>query len=159
MATELDRRNTTEGTGMPPPSELASRARDEIGDQAHRLRGEAETRLREQLDRRSTETGDQMLSVGDALRGSTERLRAQGNDTPAALVEGVSRRADDLGRYLRSADADRILDDAERVARRNPWLTALAGAAAGFAASRFLKASSGRRYDRRPLTSARDGHA
>jgi hypothetical protein len=27
-------------------------------------------------------------------------------------------------------------------------------AAAGFAASRFLKASSGRRYDRRPLTGA-----
>jgi len=74
--------------------------------------------------------------------------------TPAKLVEGVSRRADDLGRYLRTSDANQILDDAEGIARRNPWLTALAGAAAGFAASRFLKASSGRRYDRRPLTGA-----
>ena len=159
MATELERTDTMEGTGMPPPGELAARARDEIGDQAHRLGGEAETRLREQLDRRSTETGDQMLSVGDALRRSSEQLRAEGNSAPAALVEGVSRRADDLGRYLRSADADRILDDAERVARRNPWLTALAASAAGFAASRFVKASSARRYDRRPLTTSRDGRA
>lgn len=159
MATELDRRHATEGTGMPPPGELASRARDEIGDRANELGGQAGAKLREQLDRRSTETGDQMLSVGDALRRSSEQLRGEGNDAPAALVESASRRADEMGRYLRSADADQILDDAERVARRNPWLTALAGAAAGFAASRFLKATSARRYGHAPLAPSRDGRA
>jgi hypothetical protein len=58
----------------------------------------------------------------------------------------VARRADDLGSYLKSADADRILGDVEDFARRRPWLTAAAGALAGLAASRFLKASSSRRY-------------
>lgn len=157
MATDLERREAHEGTGMPDPGELASRARDEIGDRAHELGGQAQTKLRQQLDQRSTETGDHVLSVGDALRRSSEQLRTEGKDAPAAVVEGVSRRAQDLGRYLQSADADRILDDAERFAREKPWLTALAAAAAGFAASRFLKASSARRYERRPLATSRDG--
>jgi hypothetical protein len=135
---------------MPPPGELASRAKEEMGSKAQELGGEAQTRLREQLDTRSTQAGDQLISVGDALRRSSEQLRGEGKDAPASLVEGASRRAEDVGRYLSTADANQILDDAEGIARRNPWLTALAGAAAGFAASRFLKASSGRRYDRRP---------
>ena len=159
MATELDRRKADEGTGMPPPGELASRARDELGHRAHELGSDAQVKVREQLDRRSTEAGEQALSVGSALRQSSTHLREEGKDASAALVEGASRRAEDVGRYLRAADADRILEDAERVARRNPWLTALAGAAAGFAASRFLKASSGRRYDRGPLVTSRDGRA
>lgn len=159
MATDLDRRDATERTATPPSGELASRVGDEIGERAHELGGKAESRLREQVDRRSTETGDQMRSVGDALRRSSEQLRSDGKDAPAALVEGASRRAEDLGRYLQSADAQRILDDAEGIARRNPWLTALAGAAAGFAASRFLKASSARRYDRRPVSASGDGYA
>lgn len=153
MATEVER-GTTVGEGMPPSGELASRAKEEMGTKAHELGGEAQARMREQLDTRSTQAGEQLVSVGDALQRSSEQLRGEGKDTPAKLVEGVSRRADDLGRYLRTSDANQILDDAEGIARRNPWLTALAGAAAGFTASRFLKASSGRRYDRRPLTGA-----
>jgi ElaB/YqjD/DUF883 family membrane-anchored ribosome-binding protein len=136
---------------MPPPGELAAKAKDEVGAKAHELGSEAQTRMRDELDTRSTKAGDGLISVGDALRRSSEQLRGEGKDMPAQVVEGVSRRADDIGRYLRTADANEILDDVEGYARRNPWLTAVAGAAVGFAASRFLKASSARRYDRRPV--------
>ena len=40
-----------------------------------------------------------------------------------------------------------MLRDVEDFARRRPWIVAGIGLAAGLAASRFLKASSERRYD------------
>ena len=66
---------------------------------------------------------------------------------PAKVVEEIARRADDLGDYLQSAQADRMLGDVEQFARRRPWLTAGVGVLAGFLASRFVKASGDRRYE------------
>ena len=84
-----------------------------------------------------------------------EQLRGQGKDTPARVAEQVADRAESFGSYLRDADGERLLRDVEDVARRQPWLVAAGGLALGFAASRFLKASSSRRYqtgaDRSPV--------
>jgi hypothetical protein len=52
-----------------------------------------------------------------------------------------------VGDYLKDASGDRILRDVEDFARRQPMLVTAAGLALGFAASRFLKASSSRRYE------------
>lgn len=71
----------------------------------------------------------------------------EGKDTPASIVEQISRRADDLGGYLERADADRMLGDVEEFARKRPWLVGAIALTAGFAASRLLKASSARRYE------------
>ena len=53
---------------------------------------------------------------------------------------------DRLGEYLQRADGDELLRDVERFARRRPWMIAGLGLLGGLAASRFLKASSERRY-------------
>jgi ElaB/YqjD/DUF883 family membrane-anchored ribosome-binding protein len=127
--------------------ELVSQAQEQVQEKAHELRGEAEFRLREQVDQRSTQVGEQVQSFGQALRSGSKQLHSEGKDTPAKLVDQVAQKADELGSYLQSADADRILDDVESFARRRPWLTAGIGAAAGFLASRFVKASSHRRYE------------
>lgn len=127
--------------------ELATKAQEQVGAKAHEIRGEAEFQVREQVDQRSTELGRQVQSVGQALRGSSKQLQSEGKDTPAKVVDQVAQKADDLGSYLQSADPDRILGDIESFARRRPWLTAGIGVAAGFLASRFVKASSNRRYE------------
>jgi ElaB/YqjD/DUF883 family membrane-anchored ribosome-binding protein len=88
-----------------------------------------------------------MQSVGKTLRSSANQLRSEGKDIPAKVVEEVARRADELGGYFQSAQAERILDDVERFVRRRPWLAAGTGLVAGFVASRFLKASGERRYE------------
>jgi hypothetical protein len=84
------------------------------------------------------------------VRKVAEQLRGQGKDTPARVAEQVADRAESFGSYLRDADGERLLGDAEAVARRQPWLVAAGGLALGFAASRFLKASSSRRYQAGP---------
>ncbi|HET8787607.1 MAG TPA: hypothetical protein VFO47_02520, partial [Actinomycetes bacterium] len=65
----------------------------------------------------------------------------------ANLAEQVASQADRVGDYLKAASGDRILRDVEDFARRQPMLVAAGALALGFAASRFLKASSGRRYE------------
>jgi ElaB/YqjD/DUF883 family membrane-anchored ribosome-binding protein len=126
--------------------ELASQAQ-QVQEKAQEIRGQAVVRVRDEVDRRSIQAGEQVQAIGKALRRSSEQLRTEGKEAPASVVEQVARRADDLGAYLKAAHADRILGDIEDFARQRPWLTGAAGAVAGFLASRFVKASSSRRYD------------
>jgi len=127
--------------------ELVSTAQEQITAKAHELGGEANFQVREQLDQRSTQAGEQLQSIGKTLQSGANQLRSEGKEMPARVVEEVARRADDVGGYLQSAEADRILGDIEGFARRRPWLTAGVGALAGFLASRFVKASGNRRYE------------
>ena len=127
--------------------EIISAAQEQITAKAHELGGEANFQIREQLDQRSTQAGEQLQAIGKTFQSGANQLRSEGKDVPARVVEEVARRADDVGGYLQSAEADRILGDIEGFARRRPWLTASVGALAGFLASRFVKASGSRRYE------------
>jgi hypothetical protein len=120
---------------------------EQVQEKAGQLKSEAGGRLREQLDWRSTEAGEQAHAMSQALRSSSEQLRSEGHETPAKLIDGAADRVDRVGSYLRDADSNRLLNDVEGWARSRPWVAAAAGAVIGFAASRFLKASSSRRYE------------
>lgn len=118
--------------------------------------GQVRGRLREQIDQRSTNAGEQVHSTANDVRGVAEELRRQGKETPARLAEQVADRVDSLGSYLRNSDGERMLGDVERYARKQPWAVAAGAVALGFVASRFLKASSGRRYESSSTATARD---
>jgi hypothetical protein len=109
--------------------------------------GQARGRLSDQVDQRSTEAGERIAGTASDVRSIADELRGQGKETPANLAEQVAGQADRVGDYLKGASGDRILRDVEDFARRQPMLVAAAGLALGFAASRFLKASSSRRYE------------
>ena len=126
--------------------ELASSAQEQFSTKAHELGEEASFQLREQLDRRSTQAGEQVQAIGQVLQSGVKQLRSEGKDVPAKAMTQVAERAEDLGAYLQSAQADQMLTDLERFARRRPWVTAGVGVLAGFVASRFVKASADRRY-------------
>ena len=89
----------------------------------------------------------------DGVRTSAASARSfasQGKDQPAKLAEQAAERAESLGDYLQRTDGDTILRDLEDFGRRQPWAVIAGGLALGFAASRFLKASSSRRYEQAP---------
>src|SRR5205085_99634 len=65
----------------------------------------------------------------------------------------AAERAEQVGDYLKRADGDAILRDAEQLGRDKPWVVMAGGIALGIAASRFLKASSSRRYREMETTS------
>jgi hypothetical protein len=116
-------------------------------DKARGAMGQARSRLSDQMDQRSTQAGERISAQAADVRSVAEELRRQGKDTPANLAERVAGQADRLGDYLKGASGDRILRDVEDLARRQPMLVAAGGLLLGFAASRFLKASSSRRYE------------
>jgi hypothetical protein len=115
-------------------------------EKAQELKGTAGERVRQEVETRSTQAGTQLRGTASAMRRTTEQLRQEGNDAPAKAMEYAAERAERLGSYLTGANADQVLRDVEAFARRQPWLVAVGGAAAGFFAARFLKASSGARY-------------
>ena len=127
--------------------ELLSSTQEQIATKARELGEDVSFQVREQLDERSTQAGEHVQAVGHALQTGVEQLRSEGKDVPAKLMTQLAQRADDLGAYLQSAQADRMLTDLERVARRRPWVTAGVGVLAGFVASRFVKASADRRFE------------
>jgi hypothetical protein len=140
---------STIATGGSPTDQVKDQVRDKAQlaqDKTRGALGQARGRLSEQVDQRSTQAGDQVQSAAQDVRSVAEQLRNQGKETPARVAEQVADRAESFGTYLRDADGERLLGDVEAFARRQPWLVAASGLALGFAASRFLKASSSRRY-------------
>lgn len=134
--------------------EKAQQAKDVAQDKAQEAAGQAKGRLQEQVDQRSTQLGEQVTGNVQDLRSVGEQLRQQGKDKPAQVVDQVAERGERLGGYLKESDADRILSDVEDFGRQRPWAVVAGGLALGLAASRFLKASSSRRYGQRQTSEA-----
>jgi len=137
---------TATGSTASQAQEKAQQAADQAREKAQEGAEKARQGLRGQVEQRSTQAGQQVRSQSDDIRTVAQQLREQGKDGPAKLADQAADRAERLGGYLESSDADRIIHDVEDFARRNPWAIALGGLAVGFAASRMLKASSSDRY-------------
>jgi type VI protein secretion system component VasK len=138
---------TSPGSTAEQAKEQAKQQAEQVKQQAEQARGQAKDKLREQVDQRSTQAGERVGSSAQDVRTVAEELRKQGKDQPAKLADQAADRVERVGGYLKESDADRILRDVEDFGRSNPWAVALGGIALGFAASRFLKASSSRRYE------------
>jgi ElaB/YqjD/DUF883 family membrane-anchored ribosome-binding protein len=115
---------------------------DQVREKAQEGAQQARGRVRDQIDERSTQAGEQLANQAGDVRSVAEELRNQGKEAPAKIAEEAAGRVEKLGDYMKRADADRIMSDVEDFARSNPWAVAAGGLALGFMASRFLKASS-----------------
>ncbi|MDA0170604.1 hypothetical protein OJ998_16000 [Solirubrobacter taibaiensis] len=127
------------------PSSNTEQVKEKAQEKAQEAKGQAASRVRDQVDQRSTQAGEQVSTTASDIRSVADQLREQGKDQPAKLAEQAAQRADTLGDYLQRSDGDTILRDLEDFGRKQPWAVIAGGVALGFAASRFLKASSTRR--------------
>ena len=143
---------TTHDTGT---EGLVDQAKTELGevaataqDKAVELKEQGRSKLGETLDQRTTEVGGQARQAAQVLRQSGSQLtQADGSGKQVAhFAELAADRVERFGAYLEKTRGDELLRDAEEFARRRPWMVAGFGLLAGLAASRFLKASSERRY-------------
>ena len=136
------------GSGAPESaSSTTEQAKEKVQETAQQAAGQARGQVRRQVDQRSTEAGERVNATAGDVRSVAQQLREQGKDQPAKLAEQAADRAERVGSYLKDSDGDTILRDIEDFGRRQPWAVMFGGLAAGFLASRFLKASSARRYE------------
>lgn len=144
--------------------QVADQAREKVGEaaeqakeKAHSLAGQTQDRIREQVGERSTQAGERVGSTAQDIRAVGSELRNQGKEGPAKLAEQTADRIDRAGTYLRDSDADRILNDVEDFGRSRPWAMLAGAVVVGFAAARFLKASSRERYSSRQSGASVEG--
>ncbi len=140
----------------PTESSTTEEAKEKAQEAAGQAKEKAGSQLRSQVDQRSTDAGHRVGGVAADVRAVSQSLREQGKDQPAKLAEQAADRAERLGSYLQESDADRILGDVEDFGRRQPWAVIAGGVAIGLVASRFLKASSIHRYEKRTSVPARE---
>src|SRR3954468_743878 len=133
--------------------EQAKEQVQQVAERAHDVAGNAQVKIRDQIDTRSTQAGEQVVATAMALRSGADELYRQGNESAGDAAKRAAAQAERLGSYLQSADADRMLADVEDVARRNSWAVVIGGGgAAGAPPPRFLKASTSRRYPSSPYS-------
>ncbi|HWN22979.1 MAG TPA: hypothetical protein VNP93_13475 [Gaiellaceae bacterium] len=119
-----------------------------VQQKAVELKHQGRSKLGETLDERTTQVGGQARQMAQVLRRSGEQLREQAEGSQlVGVTEGAADRIDRVGGYLEQTSGDELLRDVEDFARRRPWMVAGLGLTVGLVASRFLKASSERRYD------------
>jgi hypothetical protein len=104
---------------------------------AQKLRDQANARLSSQKDRALDGVG----GVTQAIRQTTQTLRDQQHDVVARYVEQVAGQVDRMAQSLRQKDIGELLDDAQRLARRQPALFVGSAFALGLLGARFLKSS------------------
>jgi hypothetical protein len=149
----------TGGSATDQARDKAQEVGAQAKEKAQEAGAQARSRVRDEVDRRSTQAGEQAGSTAQALRDVSGRLRDEGNEPIARGFEQVADRVERAGGWLRDSDGDSILRDVEDFGRRNSLLVMAGGLAIGFAASRLLKASSRSRYEsssRLPATTSAD---
>ena len=133
-------------TNGPAGAEPDTGKAQEAAQVAREAKGKARDRVSTEVDTRSTQAGEQAESVAQDVRSVGEHLRSEGKDKPAEYADKAAEHVAEIGDYLKRSNGDAILRDAERLGREKPWAVMAGGIALGIVASRFLKASSSRRY-------------
>jgi ElaB/YqjD/DUF883 family membrane-anchored ribosome-binding protein len=145
--------NTTSGSTKEQAADVVDAAKHTAHEQMTDVAEKGRGALRRQVDQRSTQMGEQATSIAETLRQTASQMRAQGDPQKARLASAADQgagRLERVGAYLTESDADEILERAEDMARKQPWLIAGAGLLVGIAAARFMKASSRERYYQGP---------
>ena len=137
----------------PPATDQVQDRLSDVADQAQEKLGaaadQAQDRVRQQVQTRTSQAGEQVNTHANHLRTVADTLREQGEPQAAELADRIAAYGERAGGYLSRADLDSLLGDVERVASDSPGKVALGAMVAGFAASRFLKASGARRSSTR----------
>jgi hypothetical protein len=131
---------------------------EKVQDKAQEAGEQAKSRVSDELDRRSTEVGEQATTIADAIRKASQQLQEQGKGSAAKPMQQAAERVESAGNWLRDADGDQLLRDVENFGRRKPGAVLAGGLLVGFALSRLLKASSTERYQSSGTTGYTTGY-
>lgn len=95
-----------------------------------------------QLNTQKNKATDGLGSVAHAVRDTTQRLRQENHDTVARYVEQAADQIERFSTRLKDRDVGELVNDAQRLARRQPALFVGGAFAVGLLGARFLKSSA-----------------
>src|SRR4051794_17557094 len=127
-------------------SSIAVQAQEKVHEGAKQASQTAARYVGDQVETRGKQAAAELHTLADALRRSSQSLQTEGKSSAAKPIENVVDRLESIGRYLEQTGGEKMLNDLESFGRRKPWSMIGAGIGVGVFASRFLKASSSRRF-------------
>jgi hypothetical protein len=117
------------------------------GDQSQRGRG-VMNRVREnataQLTTQKNKATEGIETVAQAVRQSTQQLREGQHETLAQYVESAANQIEQFSRQLRDKNVGDLVEDAQRLARKQPAVFIGSAFALGLLGVRFFKSSARR---------------
>lgn len=106
---------------------------------------------REQLQAGAGRAAEGVGDFAEAVGSAASRLSELQHEGLADYANRLSSQLSDVSGRLRDKSVDELADDLRRLAERNPALFLLGSVAIGIGLSRFAKASSDRRRDRKSV--------
>jgi hypothetical protein len=113
-------------------------AKEKVKEKGLELREQTSGRLRQEVQTRAGQVGEQAQAFSQTMRRAALELRTQGQEGQGALVEQVALRAEQISEYLVNANPDQLLDDARQYGskgaqfvKEKPWLIAPVGVGVG----------------------------
>jgi hypothetical protein len=95
-----------------------------------------------QLNTQKNKATDGLGSVAHAVRETTQRLRSDNHETVARYAEQAAEQIERFSQGLKNKDVGELMNDAQRLARRQPALFVGGAFTLGLLGARFLKSSS-----------------
>ncbi len=128
----MDERNSSMSGSRGEPGGTASES-----GMADKVRARAAAQLNTQKDRATDGIG----SVAQAVRDTTQHLRERQHETVAQYVEQAANQLERFSTSLKNKDVGELVEDAQRLARRQPALFVGSAFALGLVGARFFKSS------------------
>lgn len=142
--------------------EKAGQFREAAREKGEQLAGKAQTRAKSMAASRKGQVAGGLDSVAQALKQTARQLHERRQGGIARYADKAAGRVSRLSGYLNEQDIDRIVDDVEDFARRQPALFLGGAFIAGVAMARFLKSSGSMPLSsggQRPMPAEAEGEA
>ena len=131
------RRATSQQRSQEPGSSQRTASETTATGMVDRMKDRASAQINSQKDRAT----DGLGTMAQAVRQSTQQLRDQQHDTVAGYVEQAAEQIEKLSQRLKQKDVGELLNDAQRLARRQPALFVGAAFVLGLIGARVMKSS------------------
>ena len=142
------------GADRPATKEMADQVQQKAGQAvteakrtAQQVTGQAKQQATTQLESQKERVVDGLVTLGQALRKTSQQLHEQEQPAIGKYVEQAAGQVERATNYLRSHDVPQLVGETQAAAQRRPGVFLAAALALGFAGARFLMAS-GRRETR-----------
>ncbi|HEX6508428.1 MAG TPA: hypothetical protein VF221_12410 [Chloroflexota bacterium] len=127
-------------------TEQVKQGTQQVAQQTQQTAGQVVEGARNQAmsyaDTQKQQAAQSLHGVAQALRQTGENLRAQNQDPVGRYADVAAERVENFTTYVEKTPVQQMVQDVEYVARRHSTLFLGGAALLGFAAARFLKASS-----------------
>lgn len=117
---------------------MADKARQKASQLADKARRQASTQVSDQKQR----VTESLSGISSALHQTSQNLRESNQDMIAGLMDNAAEYVEHLTDYLNNRSVGDLLDEAQRLARREPALFIGGAFVIGLLGARFLKSTS-----------------